>query len=131
MKQNRIEEGRLSINGRGLGTVTEEMVRERAGELAVINGRSKHNVLDSDLELARRELRGDEQLNPETTAAEQIPEEERWEPNTGSAGTKAETVPAPDEQTFAEKLVEEGVADAEHDQEYQATRASLKRERQE
>lgn len=131
MKQNRIEEGRFSINGRGLGTVTEQMIRDRASELAVINGRSKHNILDSDLEQARRELQGDERLTSETSAEEQIPADERWENNTGSEGTRAETVPAPDEQTFAEKLVEEGVADAEHDQEVQATRASLRRDQRE
>ncbi|HEY9509382.1 MAG TPA: hypothetical protein VIV82_05905 [Verrucomicrobiae bacterium] len=130
MKQNRIEEGRFSAHGRGLGTVTEQMVRQRASEIAEINGRSKHNVLSSDLDQARRELQGEERLNPERTAAEVIPEDERWESNTGSTGTKAETLPASDEQTFAEKLVEEGVADAEHDQEVEATRASLRRERQ-
>ena len=35
---------------------------------------------------------------------------------------------APDEQTFAEKLVEEGVEDAEQDQMVKATEASLKRD---
>lgn len=128
MKQNQTDEGRFSINGRGLGTVTEKMVRQRAAELAVINGRNEHNMLDSDLDQARRELLGTEGLNPENTSAENIPEDERWEINSGSTGTKAETVPASDEQTFAEKLVEEGVADAEHDQEIKATRASLRRD---
>ncbi len=128
MKHDRSDEGRLSINGRGLGTVTEKMVRRRAGELAIINGRSKRNILDSDLEQARRELQGEDGLRPENTAAENIPDDERWENNPGSIGTKAETVPAPDEQMFAEKLVDEGVADAEHDQEIQATRASLRRD---
>lgn len=129
MKQNRIEEGRFSAHGRGLGTVTEQMIRQRASEIAEINGRSKHNVIGSDLDQARRELQGEERLNSETTAAELIPEDERWEANAGSTGKKADTVPAPDEQTFAEKLVEEGVADAEHDQEVEATRDSLRRER--
>jgi hypothetical protein len=129
MKQNRIEEGRFSAHGRGLGTVTEQMIRQRASEIAEINGRSKHNILSSDLDQARRELQGEERLNPEATAAERIPEDERWESNTGSTGTQAETLPAADEQTFAEKLVEEGVADAEHDQEVEATREGLRRER--
>ena len=77
MKQDRTEEGRFSINGRGLGTVTEEMIRQRARELAVINGRSQHNVLDSDLEQARRELQGEERLTPENTDAENIPEKKK------------------------------------------------------
>jgi len=39
MKQNQSEAGRFSDRGQGLGTVTEAMVRERAGEIAAINGR--------------------------------------------------------------------------------------------
>lgn len=129
MKQRRIEEGRFSVGGRGLGTVTEEMVRERASEIAVMNGRSKHKVLDSDLDQARRELLGEERLNPESSQADSIPEGSRWQLAGGSTGGKVENVPAPDEQTFAEKLVEEGVADAEHDQQVQATEESLRREK--
>lgn len=128
MKQNQTDQGRFSINGRGLGTVTEQMIRDRAVELAEINGRSGQNVLDSDLDQARRELRGEELLSPESVTAENIPEDERWNDNPGSTGTQAETIPASDEQTFAEKLVEEGVEDAEHDQEIQATRASRRRD---
>ncbi len=129
MKDNQIEEGRYTQNARGLGTVTEDMVRQRARELAVINGHAPEQVLSSDLEQARRELTGEERLNPLPTAAEQVPEEGRWETVPDATGQRAPTVPAPDEQTFAEKLVEEGVEDAEHDQMVKATRESLKRDR--
>jgi hypothetical protein len=128
MKQNQIEEGRFSSRGEGLGTVTEEMVHQRASEIAVMNGRSKHNVLDLDLEQARRELQGEERLNPTPSAAENLTEDQRWGADSVSTGHKVPPVPVPDEQTFAEKLVEEGVADAEHDQEIEATRASLRRD---
>ena len=69
MRQNRIEKGRLSDRGQGLGTVTREMVMKRAREIAVINGRSQNNVLDSDLDLAQRELEGEDEINPPETAA--------------------------------------------------------------
>lgn len=128
MRQDRYEEGRFTEHARGLGTVTEEMVRARARELALISGRSENQVLDSDLDQARRELTGEERLNPETPVAEQVPETERWDPVPGSVGQRTPSVPAPDEQTFAEKLVEEGVEDAEQDQMVQATRESLRRE---
>lgn len=128
MKQDRYEEGRFTEHGRGLGTVTEAMVRKRAGELAVINGRSEKNILDSDLDQAYRELTGAERLVPESTPAEELPEESRWEEVPSSSGHRVETGSAPDEQTFAEKLVEEGVEDAEQDQMVEATRQSLKRE---
>jgi len=129
MNENREEEGRFSLKAHGLGTVTEGMVRQRAQELAVISGRSAHQVLDSDLEEARRELTGEERLNPEPPPTEELPEEKRWVGIAGSEGHKAPTVPAPDEQTFAERLVEEGVEDAEQDQMIRATRESLKRDR--
>ncbi len=127
MKQDRIEEGRFTENAHGLGTVTEEMVRQRASELALINGRPGR-VLEPDLDQARRELAGEERLNPETPMAEELPEEARWEEVPSSSGERAPTVPAPDEQTFAEKLVEEGVEDAEQDQMVRAVRAEMRRD---
>ncbi len=127
MKQNRIEDGRFTEHGHGLGTVTEAMVRHRAAEIAVINGRSPEQVLSSDLAEARRELTGEERLVPSTPVAEALPEEDRWPGVPESEGKRAETVPAPDEQTFAEELVEEGVEEAEHDQALQAEREYRKR----
>ena len=73
MKQNRIEEGRLSDRGEGLGTVTKEMVMKRAREIAVINGRSQNNVLDSDVDEAQRELQGEDEMKPSPTAAKVFP----------------------------------------------------------
>lgn len=128
MKEDRIEEGRFSQHGRGLGTVTDDMVRKRAAELALISGRPG-NILSTDLDQARRELTGEERLNPEPTAAEELPEEARWEEVPESTGQQAPTVPAPDEQTFAEKLVEEGVEDAEQDQMVRATQAGIRRDK--
>src|SRR6185436_8466719 len=113
MNKNQIDEGRFTAKGKGLGTVTEQMVRQRARELAVINGRTEDNVLDSDLHQARRELTGKERLVPSETPAEKVTEDHRWDPVPQSEGKPAPTVPASDEQTFAEKLVEEGIEDAE------------------
>jgi len=131
MKEKRIDEGRLSDRGEGLGTVTREMVMKRAREIAVINGRSAKHVLDSDVNEARHELTGEDEMDPPLTAAESLTEDERWDPVPGSEGREAPTVPASDEQTVAEKLYDEGVADAELDQEIEATRESLKRDEEE
>jgi hypothetical protein len=128
MKDNDIDEGRFSRQGQGLGTVTEEMVWQRAREIALINGRTPQNVLDSDVDEARRELTGEERLAPQQTKAEELAEDKRWDAVPESTGKRAPQVPASDEQTFAEKLVQEGVSEAEHDQMVQATRESLKRE---
>jgi len=128
MKENRIEEGRFTEQGHGLGTVTKEMVQKRAQELALINGRSQ--TLESDFRQAKRELTREEDLSPEPDATEKLTEDERWEPVGESAGKEGPKVPASDEQTFAEKLVEEGVEDAEHDQMTKAVRQSLRRDRE-
>ena len=40
MKINPLKQGVLTENSTGIGTVTRQMVRERAVELAAINGRS-------------------------------------------------------------------------------------------
>jgi len=122
MKENRVDQGRFTEQGHGIGTVTREMVLKRARELALINGRDR--ILDSDFAQAKRELTNEEDLPPEPDAMEKLTEDERWEPVPESVGKEAPKVPASDEQTFAEKLVEEGVEDAEHDQMKRATRES-------
>ena len=59
MKTNPLKEGVLTENSAGLGTVTRKMVRERAIELAVINGRPAQEASKSDWEQAKRELTGE------------------------------------------------------------------------
>ena len=130
MRKNQIDQGRFTEKGKGLGTVTEAMVRRRAEELALANGRSRDRTLNTDLEQARRELTGREGLTPQPTVAEQIPEEQRWQPIPESTGTKTEPTAAPDEQIFPEELVEEGVEEAEQDQMTRSTKGSLRRDRE-
>jgi|SRR5215813_2518183 len=126
MKENQADQGRFTQDAHGVGTVTEEMVLQRARELAVINGRRENDLLDSDIQQARHELTGRERLGPPLTKAEELPEDRRWEPVPISYGNRAPVVPASDEQQFAEKLTEEGVEDAEKDL---ALRASRKQRR--
>jgi hypothetical protein len=96
--------------------------------LAVVNGRSPQHVIESDLAQARRELTSEETLPPDPSPAERVPEENRWLETPESTGAKAETVAAADEQMVAERLVQEGVEDAEHDQMVRASRAAWKRD---
>lgn len=130
MRQNQIEEGRISQHSRGLGTITEEMVRERARELAIINGRAADHLSEADLAQARREL-AEAPVPPEAPEGaleDSLPESERWDPNRGSVGRKAVVYPAHDEQTDVEKLVEEGASEAQHDRMVEGTKDSLRRE---
>ena len=129
MKPNPLKEGVLTENSAGIGTVTPKMVRQRAAELAVIDGRLGQDVSRSECEEARRELTGEPDTEPTEAALESAPESERWDPVPGSEGSKVPVAPSADEddegRSDNERLVEEGIAGAEEDQMHQA---SLKRD---
>jgi len=120
-----MKDGVLAENSAGIGTVTRKMVRERAVELAIINGRSAREMSKSDREQAQRELTGEPDTDPKQVALESAPESERWDPVPGSTGHKVPEAPSADEdedgRSDNERLVEEGIADAEHDQMRQAS----------
>jgi hypothetical protein len=88
MKTNPLKEGAVIKNSAGIGTVTRKMVRERAVELAAINGRSAHEVSKSDWEQAKRELTGNSDMDSKEAILESAPESERWDPVYGSTGHK-------------------------------------------
>jgi hypothetical protein len=126
MNINPLKQGALTENSHGIGTVTRKMVRERAVELTVINGRSAQDVSKSDWEQAKRELTGD--LDPDLKEAvlDAASESERWNPVPGSPGHKVPVAPSADEdeegRSDNERLVDEGMAEAELDQTNQASR---------
>jgi len=130
MKTNPLKDGAVTENSAGIGTVTRKMVRERAVELAVINDRSAQNVSKSDWEQAKRELTGDADPDPNEAVLESAPESERWDPAPGSTGHKVPVASGDDEddegRSDNERLVDEGIAGAEHDQTRQAARAAAK-----
>ncbi len=129
MKRNPLKEGVLAENSAGIGTVTRKMVRERAVELAVINGRSAQEVSKTDWEQAKRELTGEPDTDTKEAVLESAPESDRWDPVTGSTGHKVPVASSDDEddegRSDNERLVDEGIAGAEQDQMRQA---SLKRD---
>ena len=122
----------MTENSAGIGTVTRKMVRECAVELAVINGRTAQEVSKSDWEQAKRELTGESDLDPKETLLETAPESERWDPVPGSTGHKVPTAPSADEdeegRSDNERLVDEGIAEAELDQSLQVTRKAAKKD---
>jgi hypothetical protein len=127
--KNLLKDGHMTENGTGLGTVTRGMVRERAVELAIINGRTASEVNPSDWDQAKRELTGGSDIEPNDAILEAAPESERWDPVHGSTGHKAHESGSDDEdddgRTDSARLVEEGVAEAEHDQMVQAAQEPL------
>ena len=124
MNTNPLQEGAIIIHGTGIGTVTRGMVRERAAELAVINGRLAHEATKLDFDEARRELTGGTTVDPRQELLESAPESERWEPVPGSTGHEAPTFindgDDAEGRSADERLFEEGVEEAAHDQMLQA-----------
>ena len=131
MKTNPLKEGALTKNSAGIGTVTRKMVRERAIELAAINGRSAHEASKSDWEQAKRELTGNSDMDSKEAVLESAPESERWDPVPGSTGHKVPVASGEDEdeegRSDNERLVDEGTGEAELDQRRQAAREDLAR----
>jgi hypothetical protein len=127
MKTNPLKEGKLTINSSGIGTVTRKMVLKRAAELAIIDGRSAQKVTKTDLAIAKRELTGQTELESRKAALESAPESERWDPLPGSEGRKVPVSSGEDEddegRSDNERLVEEGVEEAELDKMDQAAQA--------
>jgi hypothetical protein len=132
MKTNPLKNGVLTENSTGIGTVTRKMVRERAVELAVINGRTAQEVSKSDWEQAKQELTDGSNPDLNETILETAPESERWDPVSGSAGHKVPPAPSADEdeegRSDNERLVDEGIAEAELDQSLQATKEAAKKD---
>ena len=131
MKTDPPQEAVLIINSTGVGTVTRKMVRERATELALINGRSVQDVSVADWEQAKRELTGGLDIDPKEALLEAAPETERWDPLPGSTGhiVPVTSIDGEDDdgRSMGEKLINEGVQEAEHDQMLQAARAEEKK----
>ena len=132
MKTNPLKEGALTENSAGLGTVTRKMVRARAAELAVIDGQLSSAATKSHFAQAKRELTGVEDEDPNDVILESAPESERWDPLPGSTGGKVRVAPSEDEdeegRSDNERLVEGGIAEAEIEQSFQATKAAAKKD---
>ena len=132
MKTNPLKEGALTENSIGIGTVPRKMVKERAIELAITNDRTAQEVSPADWQQAKRELSGQPGLDPKTAMLESAPESERWDPVPGSTGEKVPVAAGEDEddegRSDNERLVEEGMAEAELDQNLQAAKDSLKKD---
>jgi len=137
MKKNPPKDGVISENSAGVGTVTPQMVQARAAELAIIDGHLSHDATKSHFAQAKRELTGAPDADPKDAILESVPESERWDTLPGSTGNKARVAkarvaPSEDEdeegRSDNERLVEGGIAEAEIEQSFQATKAAAKRD---
>jgi hypothetical protein len=122
MKTARGRSGRISDHFHGMGTVTREMVEQRAKELAIINGREARDFTEEDWVRAKHEMIGDEATDP-AEEEEPVAGLTRWDEEPGTSGHHVENNSPPDEQTVSERLVQEGLEEANHDQMLKGSRA--------
>ncbi len=104
----------------GAGTVTTQMIEERAHEIAQGEGREEANDLDRTR--AREDLTGSTS-GPEKppTSGESEPD---WYTPRGSSREKVPTVRPEDEENMPEKLIRKGIEEADHDQRSKSERIS-------
>lgn len=103
-----------------LGTITDDMVRRRAVEIAKGDGRAEANAADREAALTDLMSTGNEApVAPELDSpdVENITE---WDTPPEAMGGKAPTVGADDDSSIAEELINEGLDEADHDQRYAA-----------
>ena len=133
MGKNPLNKGVLTDNSTGIGTVTREMVRARARELALLAGHAPPQVRQSDYEQAKRELTGEPDIDRQDAILDALPETKRWDPVPGTTGVQTLESPSEDEddegRSETEQLVGEGVEEAERDQRLQAAQAAEKIDR--
>lgn len=92
------------------------MVEQRAKELAIINGREARDFTEDDWVQAKHEMIGDQDPTGDEEEESTTTTLTRWDEDPGTAGHHVENNSPPDEQTFAERLVHEGLEEANHDQ---------------
>jgi hypothetical protein len=98
----------------GLGTPTADTVRQRARELARINGREEFN--DDDWREAKRELHGGHQPNDTNGDMDMTAAVSEHDMVACSVGHHVENVGLDDQDNMIEELVAEGMDEAVHEQ---------------
>src|SRR5436305_14907792 len=135
MKKNPLNKGIIMENADGIGTVTPAMVEARARELAVINGHGSSGPTKADYQQAKRELTGEEEIDPQEKNVESLPESEGWDPVPGSSGRQAAESRGEDEdaegRSESAQMFEEGINEADHDHMRRAAEAEQKSDERE
>ena len=135
MKKNPLNKGIIMENADGIGTVTPAMVEARARELAVINGHGSSGPTEADYQQAKRELTGEEEIDPQEENVEAVPESEGWDSVPGSSGRQAAESLGEDEdaegRSESAQMFEEGINEADHDQMRRAAEAEQKSDERE
>lgn len=124
MKTQPLQESAIMIHGTGVGTISEEMIRERATELAANNGRAHEGASQADWDEAEQELTNGSGGFTNLNSIDSLPESARWNPIPGSVGQETavefDDKEDPDGRSVETRLVQSGVEEADHDQKFAA-----------
>ncbi|HEY8932527.1 MAG TPA: hypothetical protein VIM44_04355 [Rariglobus sp.] len=123
------EPGRILRHGHRADQITEDAIDQRARELAQIAGRSPDTITDEDRQRAHTELSGE--TLPETTLTDAdgttaLTRDPSEPPS--DTGLHVQQQNEPETQQIAERLVLEGVEEAQHDQMLAAARERRRKE---
>lgn len=113
-------------HSQGLGAPTSETVRERARELALINGHTEFS--DEDWRTAKRELHGGHESNDTNGDREMAAMISEHDMVIGSMGRHAPNMRPDDNENVLEELVAEGMDEAIHEQMLEARRDDVREE---
>ncbi len=106
-----------SGGGEGVGNISPATVRERAIQLAVIDGRKEEEMTQHDLDRAEQELRDDQRRG---VAQQNLPRELASSALDGdptpSPGRQAQNPPLDDDANNSKELVQQGMDEALHDE---------------
>ena len=109
MNQNSILPTRLKAAAPGLGQASQTEIELRAVELAVSDGR--HTFTDADLNRAAAELAG----GGATEADPALGEMTSWDDPPEQSGHRVASTPSDDASNIAERLIQNGLDEADHD----------------
>jgi hypothetical protein len=115
MKPLEVAHGKMIWHSKGLGTVTREMVVQRAREIAIINGHVPNHYTRDDFFEAKRELVGDDAPEFDDNEFEAVNALTTWDEDPGTSGHEVDRTEPSDEQVVDDELIHEGLDEAEHD----------------
>lgn len=130
MNKMRPNTAKILVHSEGLGTPYTELVRQRALEIAIINGRSEFS--EEDWRQAKMELHGhhgpDNYLSDEMGMAAMVSEQDMV---ASDVGHHIERMPMEDDGSVGEELFVEGLEEAEHERMLAARREQVEAEGEE
>jgi hypothetical protein len=105
--------GRIEVRGNEVSAVSDELLQQRARDLAQEDGRTEPR--DADFNKAREELSGfTEDSSPEVPPGDESLT--NWNESADTTGQRVDTSPPDQDVDVGLELVEEGVDEADEDQ---------------